>query len=582
MPDASSTASPPPGPDAGPLPPWLWVWAAALVALVPQLVGDAWRTVATFREWVIPPFGLELWLPAVFLVLLLFQNLPALVFLAGIAAALLPGRRAARIERRFGLVPLADRGGAAAEIAAFVAAEAPGLELRLNARRMAPLAFVYPLGPRRSALAVFGGLLKLWRGDRASAQAVLLHEIAHQRQGDPAIIGIGSFLAPVLKAWPFAVLGFAVAVLLLDLLLRREIEAFTLAFAVLEGTEVADAPDDAWAIMHDYLSTYLWIVQPSPLATVLGYALWSLGVVLLPTVAVWCAELTADRFTAARPESRAALLRALDAGSAAPRPASWRASWSWLIHAVSHPPRPLRRLLAARAGPTATALLIAVLFPLGFLASALLILPVAWMSATASGSTGLGVVPFVVGNLPFLLAGIRWQLLVVALVLALWPLLAPWWTRLVAGRAQPTGRSERLAVVLPGLALLAAVAALDPATPPFLGEPVKAAAPAERAPGPALAVSSRVYGFDEPVVVEVWGLDAPKQNWVAIVPWDLPPERYVDDPEWWRFTTGIADGKLEFRPRQPGVFEARLFLDWPDGGTVIRSKAKFVIDKPRP
>lgn len=581
MPAASSPRSPPPRADPGPLPPWLWLWAASLVALVPRLVGDAWSTVATFRSWVVPPLGLEPWLGPILLLLLLLQNLPALVFLLGIALALVPGRRAPRLERRFALAPIAGRGGALAEIEAFVRAHAPRLELRANLRRMAPIAFVYPTGLRSARLAVMGGLVKLWRSDPASARAVLLHEIAHQRQGDPAIIGIGSLLAPALRLWPLAILAIAALILALDLLLQREIEAFRLAYAVLEGTTVAAAPASVWPILFDYLADYVWLLQPSPLGTVTGFALWSLGVVLLPTIAVWCAELAADRLTAGSPEGRDALLRALDARRAETRRRRWTPSalGRGLIEAISHPPRWLRRLLLRRAGAGRAALVIAVLFPLGFLLSSLPILLAAWMSASARGVTSLAAGPFILGNLPFVLAGVRSQLLTAAGLMLLWPLLAPWWARLVFGPPAALPLRSMAAVALPGAAMFVGVLLLDPAAPPVLGERPPVVEP-ERGPGPGLRVLTKVLAYDEPVRIEVWGLDPTKQNWIAVAGYDWEPDRYVDDPAYWTFTTGLAEGIVELNPREPGIWEARLYLDWPAGGTAIHSRALFIKDKP--
>ncbi len=580
---ASSPRSPQPRAEPGPLPPWLWLWAASLVALAPRLLGDAWGTAAAFRTWVVPPLGLEAWLAPILLFLLLLQNLPALVFLLGIASALVPRWRAPRLERRFALAPITGRGGALAEIEAFVREHAPRLELRANLRRMAPIAFVYPTGLRTARLAVMGGLVKLWRSDPAGARAVLLHEIAHQRQGDPAIIGIGSLLAPVLRLWPLAILAFAALILALDRLLRREIEAFRLAYAVLEETTVAAAPASVWPILFDYLADYVWILQPSPLGTVAGFALWSLGVVLLPTIAVWCAELAADRLTAANAEGRDALLRALDARGAETRRRRWTPSalGRGLIEAISHPPRWLRRLLVGRADAGIAALVIAVLFPLGFVLSALPILVASWMSASARGVTSLAAGPFVLGNLPFVLAGIRWQLATAAGLMLAWPLLAPWWARLVFGPPGVLPIRSMAAVALPGAAMLLGVLLLDPAAPPVLGERPPVVQP-ERGPGPGLRVLSKVLAHDEPVRIEIWGLDPTKQNWVAVAAHDWEPERYVDDPAYWTFTTGLAEGVIELDPREPGVWEARLYLDWPAGGTEIHGRALFIRDKPRP
>lgn len=55
---------------------------------------------------------------------------------------------------------------------------------------------------RRSALAIFGGLARLWRADREAAGTILLHEIGHYRQGDPLAQGAGAFFGEYLRRWP--------------------------------------------------------------------------------------------------------------------------------------------------------------------------------------------------------------------------------------------------------------------------------------------------------------------------------------------------------------------------------------------
>jgi Zn-dependent protease with chaperone function len=88
-----------------------------------------------------------------------------------------------------------------AEVSTFVKQYAPDIIIKYSTRYMPGRAFVYPIGYRQMGLAVSGQLLDLWRKDQQAAKAILLHEIAHYRQGDAYIIGAGSLLEIVIRRW---------------------------------------------------------------------------------------------------------------------------------------------------------------------------------------------------------------------------------------------------------------------------------------------------------------------------------------------------------------------------------------------
>ena len=471
MPSPPAAGSRPEAPShPGPLPPWLWVWAMGLLAAMPQILAESWGSARAFYavSW-IPS---DLWVPIAVIHAFIagFELLPILVLLAGVLLAALPGWRARRLVRRYRLEPAAAAGGALSEIAAFVHGHAPELEVRADLGRMNPLAFVFPLGLRRSAIAVFGGLVRLWRRDRAAAEAVLLHEIAHHRQGDPLIIGTGSFLTPALRLWPLAVLAFALSVGLLDLAFARQLERFAAAYGQVAPPELGPPPEGSWDVVFFFLHDFVWFLHPSLIGTVGQLALWFLAVAVLPILAVWCAELTADRFTVAEEAHREALLRALSAPAApAGRPGGLGGLRrrlrmpAFLLRGLTHPPGRLRRLLASRGGGAAGLLATVIIFPAGYLASAVIVVTMGWIAASSRGTMpGVGLLAYLAGGVPFILAGIWVQLAIVAGLLLAWPWLRPWWLALIARRRPPVELRDAPALGLAGAAMLALIAAVDP------------------------------------------------------------------------------------------------------------------------
>lgn len=283
-----------------PGPPWLLAWAGWVV-WDRALFLESWQAMwAVSTGDLQPEVAAQPWAWTVQLV----QGTRLAVEVALVAALVLllvPAWRGRYVERRWGLTaPAVGRGGAVAEIIAFVRSEVPVVEVRVNLRRADQLAFAYAGGFRSPRLAVFAGLVKLWRTDRGVAEAVLLHELAHVSRGDHLVSGAGSPVAGVLRWSGPVVLGLAL------------LPAFV----------------------------------PDPLGLIRGFVWFDPFVLLarlvLPIGALWMSEIDADRAVTCRGRSldlRRALDRVPPKGGAAS-----------LIRLATHPPMALRRLLAGRNG----------------------------------------------------------------------------------------------------------------------------------------------------------------------------------------------------------------------------------------
>nr|WP_255426940.1 M48 family metalloprotease [Pseudonocardia sp. C8] len=186
------------------------------------------------------------------------------------------------------------------------------VEVRANLTRSGRLVRVYPAGLRRARVAVFAPFVKQWRADRAGAEAVLLHEIAHLRTGDHLLLGIGSPFVALLNVWlPLLLLGGVLP---------------WVVFAL------SDEPT-AWVLAG----------QLPLLVTELPRQL------LLPVAALWAAELAADRHTARLGRSDD-LIRVLQHGVS-----TRTGRYQRMLLGMSHPPPGMRRavLLGGRWGDVA-------------------------------------------------------------------------------------------------------------------------------------------------------------------------------------------------------------------------------------
>jgi Zn-dependent protease with chaperone function len=355
------------------LPPWLWVWALGLYL---------WGVVDRLRlEWTglfgsggLGGHGLVRLVWGISLVV-------SLLVLAGVLSWFLPQVRGRFVERRYGLAGDVDAGptlGAAEEIRAHVTHRYGQVEVRTNLLHGDRSATVYPKNRTRPALAVFMGLVQLWRTDRRAGEAVIDHELAHLRAGDHLVRGGGSLLVQALRVGVPLLGVVALLALLSDA--AGGLVAFAAAEAVANG----------------------------------------LFVLFLPVVALWLLELDADRVVALA-GGRDGLRRALAA------PGARRPLWRSAFHLLSHPPRRLRAALVDRWGRPTLQLGVVAAFPLAYLAQLPIVTAVSLRPPVAAGMT-VGEAWAVVRPEA---VDLLWTMVPRAAALTLlalaWPWLAPWW-----------------------------------------------------------------------------------------------------------------------------------------------------------
>ncbi|MDQ1289400.1 MAG: hypothetical protein QG622_2966 [Actinomycetota bacterium] len=282
------------------LPPWLLVYAALTVAFVlPGQVtglqdGVAQIEAARAEAALSGVRGVEAyWL------LLVAQAVPPVSLVIGLAYVVFPGLRRRMVEHRHPLTP--SSGAGPAEMQNFVDRHATRVEVCLTTRP-AGLARVYPKGFRRARIAVSPGFLHLWDDDRPAAEATLLHEIAHRRQGEHLLAGVGGPFQILVRIWAVAFVVFSV-----------------LPVAIL-------------ALMSGWDRRLLAVAATPQLAQ---DSVLLVKLLVFPVAALWLAELVADEW-AARLRGTDAVLSALSK----PHVTRFRTRMFGLL---DHPPLALRR-----------------------------------------------------------------------------------------------------------------------------------------------------------------------------------------------------------------------------------------------
>jgi Zn-dependent protease with chaperone function len=410
------------------LPPWPWFWLIIYILGLPtifSLIGSDLSSLFTPAPEAATgdlfPFVYALTQQAT----AIGEILLYLALLLGVLSLLFPPLRTGFLERRYQLT-LPDKLPATTlqitrqtlmEVSSFVRRVALDLSIKysVSARPLPGYAFVYPIGYRKMGMALSGALLARWRDNRPAAEAILLHEIAHYRQGDAYIVGTGSLVETIIRSWPllYAVFFF------IPLLLFFIIEQISIAQTVLPLQPYLQTG------LAPYLHSLVTIDLPFLLISLFSSLFWTGSLYIIVLMSIWCAELNADRFVADTMQSPTALLAAMEHHA----PSSLR---RWIFSELPHPPASIRSRIARRSQETGGLALLLLLFPAAWLIRAVFLL--GWVLFQelpllyngASMSYVLAVLGISAVN--YLEAPIVLWIAICALFL-LWPLLARYWER---------------------------------------------------------------------------------------------------------------------------------------------------------
>ena len=394
------------------LPPWLWLWLVTYFIALPSsftLLKQSWDSVA-YGGASTGAAGFGLWALGINSFL---EIIPLLALFGGVVALAFPQARANFLEKKYELKPASATGGAIADIISFLQQHDPTLQVKVNLVRSGQYAFVYPLSFRQTGIAVFAPLVKLWRADQPMAEAMLVHELAHHRQGDAFVVGAGSPFRAVVERW--------VSLYLWLFVVPYAIAAISLFINFWQDLTLLSQAGISWLSMLPQLiphviGTALFLLFGAFMTT-LSLLLWTLSLFMMPLAGLWSAEFNADQAAAQR--SRPDTLKAISQLSS---PVRWR---QWLLSRFSHPPDSLRRWFLAHKQTEIALAILLLIYPLTYV----LRLVVLSGFAISLGNFNLAE------NWALGLKTIAPVWLAIALVLALWPLVAGYWERLLRRRA---------------------------------------------------------------------------------------------------------------------------------------------------
>lgn len=387
-------------------PPWLWVCLFGVIASVPSEISYMRSAISLY-------FGNNLLLRivngedvTVTRLSFVFSVLIYAIISAGAVSVLFPRLRGWWVERRFKLA--SDNRGVLLEMQDFVHAYDQSISLRYTLRS-GQMARLYPIGWRAARIAIFRPMAALWRTDREAAQAILLHEVAHRRQGDQLIVGLGSLYA---------------------LLIRVSLPAYMLLVLIPIVIDLATA--------RTLVNSHFPGIGQVPVTNGVRQALGVGGIataiqvptqIYLPVIALWLAEIDADHVTV-RTVGPAALGRALRVS------ASSRISFvARMFSFLSHPAYWIRLRLGS-AGPSVAAGFI-IAWPAAF---------AIWNIAVPGVMTAIEVLSgfarsqfwAMYETVLFLdLSSVKPMIIVAAALLIAWPALALRWGRLWSSSPSP-------------------------------------------------------------------------------------------------------------------------------------------------
>jgi len=412
------------------VPPWLWFWIPLFLFALPGYVELATQDFAAALD---PPFGGSI-ARLLLILLAVLGVLPPVILLAGIAGTFAPGWRARSIERRYRLVdpPQNYPSAALSEVIEFLHHWSPGTPVKVCLTDVRKLAVVYPTSFRKMTVGVFGGLLLLWRRDRAAGEAVLLHELAHLRQGEVLFVHAGSPLVWGVQKLPWIVTAVVILQFVVGVMLPVSIfwmEWQEMAASLHAQAEAASLPPEMIDALQVPFSSFLsekaaFFAHAQLPALALGAVTmvsWAAAAWVAFVAAIWCLEFNADRFAVcARPSALSIWL--------ADDPSGQRPWWRKLDDLVTHPPLSLRRLLLRHAEDRVGLLALLLVFPAAYLVR--LVLLIVWGVAV---SFSVELDPSVGSwTRTYFTSGAN-VFAFTALVLLLWPFLAGHWESFVAG-----------------------------------------------------------------------------------------------------------------------------------------------------
>ncbi|AKB48846.1 hypothetical protein MSKOL_3069 [Methanosarcina sp. Kolksee] len=392
------------------LPPWLWLWFAFYLYSIPSLLGRFQRNYSNLFSLTYPVnsnttnFFYLLLLPGITELIL------HLILFLGIFSVVFPQWRKYYVERKYKLTENYMKIPAIIEIEDFLKFHDPNLQIKTNLLSQSEEVFIYPLGYRKTGIAIFGKFIKSWRIDKERSQKVLLHEIGHHRNGDALILGIYSFFVAFLR--------HSLMITTLILLIPMVLFFATVIFPSLP-------------LVSNWISQLiLFIVEMILLLFVLFFQ--TASIFTLPIIGMWAVELNADRFMLASntnsTEESLKLIGKLKIKN------SFKI---WFLDLIFHPPNILRRWMVTHHYEKKSIFLYLLLYPVADLFQLFMALMYELCRYIMYYLSGLITITEIIENMynyiKLYMDSRSFIWLFISIIVLFWPFVAVYWDELFSG-----------------------------------------------------------------------------------------------------------------------------------------------------
>jgi Zn-dependent protease with chaperone function len=387
------------------LPPWLWIWFALYVYMLPTQIELLKENLESFFFSTDPAYtsitlvnrfkmiNAPYWIPSIFLFL-------------GILSVFFPWTREQYITKKYNLTENYQLVPAMKEIENFLKVHAPDLKITANILSQQEEVFIYPKGYRKTGIAIFGKFIKAWRSDRENAQIVLLHEIGHYRNGDALILGAGSFFEFVVK---------------------HSIGIIAFFFIIQIPLVFMDLTDST---SNSILVAFFFFINAITDPVIILFQ--TLAFFTLPIAGIWSAELNADRFMLTSKLN--STYNSLEVVGKLKKESSLK---KWILSQVTHPPNSLRQWMAVHSDNKKSVLLFLFLFPIAHLFQLLMLILYALASYFIAFLFGVSniqeIIDSLLKNIMLYLDTRSFTWLFFSMAIISWPFIAIYWVRFFSG-----------------------------------------------------------------------------------------------------------------------------------------------------
>lgn len=531
-------------------PPWLWIWIINYITIFPDwynhFIGSM-RTLVILDSLDQPyssPFGRLVLTPTI------LEVLPTTVLIIGIIAIFIPWLRAKKIERDHNLSVISPDypSDTIKELLSFIQHNTSKIKIKAQLADLQRIAKIYPDGYLRSAIAIFGGLVRIWRINKEEGKAIILHELAHHYHRDAMIVGAGSPLVKITQKWIYVTIIIALALWFIEIIRVFDKNQLNLNFLdqLLETT-----------------TQFITVIIPGFISILFSVFIWTIALFIVPIIGIWCAELSADRFAIENEETKGAFLGWIARQQGAHRIIDW--FWRY----ISHPPMILRIWMARNASHWYSLLILLILFPMAYIVR--LIFLIIWsIFSHLNGGFKLGQlteeIPKWIG---FYFDSLEITFTIFGIALTVWLLIIIVLNRLKEGfwTIFPLHQCALYGIIILGLCS------------PILFDHFLSDSNNNSCQGRnTIVVTDQIkYRAGEIIKVRYSGMSGNIQDWINIV------KKNADANDWgnWEYTKGKTDGEISFIIQKPGIYEVRAFFAWPTCGFKIQAQHIFTVTEPR-